>query len=147
MRSSFDNAFLLLTVLEGFTSDIKEDRGGKTIYGISSKWYPEDVKKMEGMSMEEAKEYAMEFYLREFWKPLRCDKLEEPLDTIHFIQSVNAPAPARKILNETTNWRDYLFKFIMYYSSIVNSNPSQGVFFRGWVNRVLKLWNTFYKDY
>jgi hypothetical protein len=142
----FDRAFTILCNLEGYISDIKEDRGGKTIWGIAERYYPEEVKKMSAMTPEQSKEYAKNFYFTNFWNFYRCSSLPRPYSIIFFCILVNSPKAALKAKNETDNWRDFLFKIQLYYSSLVDKDRSQSVFFRGWINRTHNLWNKFYKE-
>lgn len=142
-QENYNKAGDILFQLEGYSSNLKGDTGGRTIWGITEKWYPDEVKVMLNMSSEESKAYAREFYRREFWDKLGCDALEFPLDIIAFCQSVNSFEVAKKILNETKNWKDFLFNFQIYYSKLVEVKPQNKEFFRGWINRTLTLWNKF----
>lgn len=140
MKDNYDKAFLILCQLEGYSSNLKGDTGGRTIWGITEKWFPDDVKAMSGMNETQSREYAKVFFIREFWSKLGCDALPYPLDIVAFCQGVNSLAAAKKILAETNDWKDYLFKFQTYYSKLVDVKPANRDFFRGWINRTLSLW-------
>jgi lysozyme family protein len=141
MKESFDKAFDQLCIFEGYSSNLKGDPGGRTLWGIAEKYHPHEVALMLNMTPDDAKAYAKAFYEREYWDALGCDDLPAPLDAICFDTAVNpGPSVARKILNETRDWKDFLFKRLFYYSTDVQTHPEKEKFFRGWVNRCLTLW-------
>jgi len=142
--NDYSKAFSMLCRFEGYTSNLKGDKGGYTIWGVSERYFPEDVKNMAEMNSEASRQYALNFYKREFWDKLGCDNLEFPLNIIAFDTSVNCGIhTAKKFLNETKDWKDYLFKRIMYYSILVREKPDKIVFLRGWINRCVSLWIKF----
>jgi lysozyme family protein len=138
MKENFDQAFSILMQFEGGYSVNKNDPGGETNYGISKKAYPELA--IDKLTQEQAKA----IYLRDYWEPIGADDLPFPLDVIAFDTSVNCGLhTAQKILNETRDWKDYLFKRLFYYTAIVKEKPALRDFIRGWLNRVLALWAKF----
>lgn len=60
---------------EGHWSDHKRDRGGATMFGIASKRWPNDFAAMMALPPDKRRAFAIEFYRREFWTPLRVDLL------------------------------------------------------------------------
>jgi hypothetical protein len=132
----FDLAFDKLCELEGFNSNVKGDPGGRTIWGISERWSPEDVRKMLDMGKEEAKEYAKKFYYERFWRLYDDTKVTMAA----FLMGVNAPAPAIRAVKEGRTWEGLLIGYLEYYSTIVGKNPKLLKFLRGWCNRVVKVW-------
>jgi histone deacetylase complex regulatory component SIN3 len=144
MTENFYKAFELLLSLEGYRSDVHGDPGGRTIFGVTEKWYPEHIKAMETMTPDQARIYARDVvYKPLYWDKLNCDTLAYPLDIIAFCQGVNALNVARKILNETSDWKDFLFKFLSYYSRLCAEKPDLIKFLRGWLNRCVTLWLKF----
>lgn len=70
--SAFEAAFARTIQFEGGFSDDPNDPGGATKYGISSRSYPDlDVRTI---TLEQAKA----IYLRDFWEPASCDRLNDP---------------------------------------------------------------------
>lgn len=133
----YNEAFDLLMQLEGYHSDHTADPGGRTIWGISERYFPEDVKKMAEMSPEEAKEYAKQFYAKRFWK-----EFDDPLlSAVSFLVAVNTAVPILKVQKEGGGWRDVLLEAVEYYCNLVEKRPSLRQFFRGWINRI----NTIYQ--
>lgn len=148
MKENFDRAFDMVCQFEGYTSALKNDPGGLTIWGISEKWYPEEVKKMSSMSPNQSKEHAKQIYKREYWDKLDADNLSTPFDYIAFDTAVNCGVHvAKKILTEVVSskgdWKDYIFKRLLYYSILISSKPAMRDFLRGWLNRCLSLWGKF----
>lgn len=141
MKENFDRAFDQLCVFEGYSSNLSGDPGGRTLWGIAERYHPREIALMSAMSSDDAKAYAKAFYEQEYWEVLGCDDLPAPLDMICFDTAVNpGPTAARKILNETKDWKDFLFKRLLHYSMDVQAHPEREKFLRGWVNRCLTLW-------
>lgn len=81
----FRRAFDLLLGLEGGYVNDPRDRGGETKYGISARSYP-DIP-----IAEITPEMAAAIYLRDYWRPLRCDDFAaEPVAVAVFLFGVNA---------------------------------------------------------
>lgn len=145
MRENYERAFNMLCQFEGYTSDIKGDAGGYTIWGITERWFPKDIDAMKSMSPIKSREYAKLFYKREFWDPVGCDNHPLPIDIIAFDTAVNCGIKtAKKILIESKNdWKDYIYRRLFYYTLLVKEKPDQIKFLRGWLNRCLSLWMQF----
>jgi hypothetical protein len=139
MDSNYPKAFDTLMGLEGYCSNIKEDRGGLTIWGITERYWPEMVKQMKDLPPEDSKKLAYRFYYDKYWVPNHCDKRETPDDLITFCIAVNNG------MNQfdSTTWEGDLLGSIERYIQIVEKNPSQMKFFKGWMNRVVKLWRIY----
>jgi len=73
MNSKFEIAFRYLIDNEGGFSDDPDDSGGKTIFGIASKYHPKIYKEVYKMYKEKGRERALglakRFYYKEFWNP------------------------------------------------------------------------------
>jgi len=78
-RNNFDKAIKFTLLREGFISNDPNDMGGFTIFGISSRWYPKEVKELKRLidegKVEEAKKYAIEFYYKNYWLKAGCNKM------------------------------------------------------------------------
>ena len=135
MKESFTTAVAFALKWEKWRSDVPGDRGGHTIWGVSTRWFPEDVKKMEPMTEEESRAYAIEFYRREFWKRAGCDTLPYPVDWLTFDCAVNQGISlARSLAKRHTDYRDYLLARIKAYVDLT------GQVLEGWPNRCFDLW-------
>lgn len=138
MTETFPKAVAFVLKWEKWKSNIPGDKGGPTIWGVSSYWFPEDYKKMVGMSMEESREYAKEFYRREFWNQTGCDGWEWPLDILVFNCAVNQgkKLAISLLARSKDDWRDYLFRQMQAYVNI------KGQVMEGWLNRTIELYRT-----
>lgn len=146
-------AFNILLEFEGGLSDIKNDAGGLTKYGISQKAYPGlDIRNL-------TEEQARLIYEKDYWQKAGCDNLKPGLQYIHFDTAVNMGiATAVKLLqesaritqdgimgpdtiakSETVLPSEYLLYRLARYADIVEKNPLQLVFLKGWTNRVIRL--------
>jgi len=134
MRENFDRAFSILMDFEGGFSNDPNDRGGMTKYGISKKAYPqEDIQNITPAR-------AKELYLRDYWIPAGCDDLAYPWDIVVFDTAVNMGVGTAKLLSQGSSWQDVLLARAKRYVQIVGKNPSQNKFLRGWMNRIITLW-------
>jgi len=116
-ENNFDIAFEMLVCAEGTYSNVRGDRGGRTIYGITKRDYPLDfdrVYKVYKMGHYElAKHRAKIFYKREFWNPL-YDRISNKLAYKIFDLSVNrGKRTAIKTLQR-------VLKYILFYNLKVN---------------------------
>jgi len=72
--------FDILMRLEGVYSNDPMDKGGATIYGIASKYHPEDFNEVYELykngSTDDALKKAMQFYNDKFYIPIRANKIE-----------------------------------------------------------------------
>lgn len=95
MLGNFEPAFSHIIGAEGGYTNDPKDPGGETKYGISKRAHPgEDI---PNMTLKRAKE----LYLRDYWKPCRCDELPYPLDYYVFDAAVNQGCVAAiKMLQE-----------------------------------------------
>lgn len=83
--SLFDRAFMYLIHNEG-VGPVKQsqDPGGLTKYGISQRSYPH----INIANLTESQ--AKEIYRRDYWIPLRCDDIKDPVFAVKFFDtSVN----------------------------------------------------------
>lgn len=70
MNYTFDTEVEKVFLREGYRSDDPDDPGRLTIWGISHRSFPDDVRAMDQMGREEAKAYAKGIYKANFWD--RC---------------------------------------------------------------------------
>lgn len=141
--ADFNIAVKKLLIKEGGAtiSNLANDKGGLTKYGISSRAYPDiDIKKLTETD-------AQNIYKRDYWQLLELDvePIQESAEVI-FECAVNSGVKTAKVLLELckTELHDaapFLIKFkliqIVRYLHICNKNSSQRVFLRGWLNRIL----------
>ena len=164
--SHFDEAFDHVIGVEGGYSNIKEDNGGPTNWGItqdtlaSFRGKPVSANDVKNLSQHEAKL----IYRARYWNPLGCEEIQSKiLAMIIFDQGVNRGigAAARSIqklvgvkvdgmigpqtiaaINEKQGKQlalDFVFDAQEAYGRIVQYNNSQVVFIVGWLRRSHKL--------
>lgn len=138
----------------GFVND-PVDPGGVTKYGISQRANPDiDI---VGLTMQQ----AIDIYREKYFDRALCQYLQSPLEIIHFDGAVNHGVfRANMFLQQasalfsdgslTLRNVDYINKQtkydvvitniaairISFYQRIVQNNPSQGRFLKGWTNRI-----------
>lgn len=105
--ADFDKAFAYLTPLEGGYSDDPADRGGATRYGISLRFYRENVDKYAGEEdiQNLTRGEARDLYYLYFWEPLSLDQLDsQPVANRVFALAVHAGLrPAVRVLQRALN--------------------------------------------
>lgn len=130
---------------EGWNSNNKNDYGKRTIWGLCEKWEPKEVAIMSEMTEEESKEYATDYYYRNYWLKLNLEQFDIKLGLIIFNLSeamgmykemawiTNIPKEA------TLEW--ILLKAVKVRTERCNNDPTQREFLRGWINGILLLWD------
>lgn len=137
MRENFRKAVNFVILWEGYKTDDPDDPGGRTIFGISSKVYPQEVEEMWTLPKNEALIKAEEIYLNDYWIPIGCDAIQYQMDVIAFDTGVNMGINLAKVLiHDSYDPFDYLMRRIARYNDIAKNNPK---FLRGWLNRVIAL--------
>lgn len=146
-----NKAFKLLMVQEGISlTNMRNDRGGLTKYGIAQASHPTlDIAKL-------TEPEALTIYAGEYWGPAKCSALKSELQYMHFSCAVNCGvASANKILQRATrvpvdgiigdktlqaaqaiSIQDYAIEWAAHYKAIIDADPSQVVFQKGWTNRI-----------
>ena len=147
--NDFEKAVKFTLLREGFISNDPQDTGKLTIFGISSKWYPAEVAHLKKLinkgKIKEAKQYAIDFYYKEFWLKSGCNELPFPFNIIVFDTAVNCGrSRAKKCLSVYSDWKDYLFKRTEFYASLKSINAKKNL--RGWINRVVLLYKFVKKE-
>ena len=165
---TFDKAVDHIMSLEGGYVDHAVDKGGRTKYGITESRYPDED--IEGLTKDRAKM----LYLEDFWLKYSINDLPDlyrllimdmyvnhsPRGVALIVQrSINSKA-GRDVLSvdgifgEKTkralmSYRPELFRIMAfrvdYYHRIIKNDPSQKVFYVGWINRCLKLYAEIYE--
>jgi hypothetical protein len=137
MDERFQKAITFVLQMEGgYTDGSSGDLGGETKFGICKRAYPDlDIR---NLTVERAKE----IYRRDYWEKAGCDLLSWPLDLIVFDAAVNQGVSfAREMAHECRDAPAALMYRLKKYSAIVAGRPQSAKFFRGWVNRVLLLYD------
>jgi len=139
----FKEALQFILKWEGFISYDPQDPGGMTIWGISYRSHKDAVLEMELLldngDKDKAFEMAENIYYNDYWLKAGCDKLTFPLYIIHFDTAVNMGKGKAKELQGKADgdWKDYLLLRLYAYSKFDLAK----LYFRGWSNRVLDLYN------
>ena len=150
---NFDIAYKFTEQMEGGWSDVKEDRGGLTAWGISSKAHPEFF---EG---EPTKEKAIEIYRNDYWLANKCDQFNHNIPAVwlfdvsvnsgrtgvkHFQMAIGADIDgvigpqsiqaADKMQLVDINHQACRVRQ-NFHRQLAAGEPSQKKFLRGWLNR------------
>jgi len=126
---------------EGVISDDPHDTGGYTIFGISYKWFPEQVKHLKKLleegNIEGAIEFTKEFYYNAFWLRAGCDKVYRNLALCIFDTAVNCGiSRAKKIRDKSDDsWRIYLLERCDWNTQC----KTEKYHLRGWTKRIIRL--------
>ena len=131
-KSDFDRCLDFVLGSEGGLANVKNDHGGLTKFGISTRSYPDlDVR---SLTLSEAKE----IYRRDYWIAPGFDKLTWPTSLIIFDLAVNSGVPtAKRALKKYGTDPQTLIKYRRNrYVKIVANDPSQIKFLKGWNKRL-----------
>lgn len=162
MIENFDASFDHLIKSEGGYVWDKDDSGGETNLGVTkgawSSYLGREIEpgEMKALTRDDVKP----FYKKMYWDKLCCDDLPQGVDYVVFDFGVNAgTGRSAKFLQRAVGAvpdgaigpktlglvkemdADALLKAFgeqkeSFYNSIVENNPSQSKFLKGWLNRV-----------
>jgi hypothetical protein len=137
MRENFDIAFKITIGLEGKPSNLLNDPGGFTIWGLAKKYHP-------WITMNTTLDEAKKVYLEEYWLPAGCDEAPFPMDICLFDSQVNPqkdpalPGAGNKQLllqmKDKSDWKEYNLRRMIRYM-----HCSKHDFVLGHLCRVLRL--------
>ena len=140
----------------GFVND-PVDNGGMTYKGVCRKYYPnlimwnivdsviadngsiKDINRHLADSCKVANDIS-NIYRVEYWDKCNCDSFDYPLALCVFDTAVNmGVARAKAFLKQKSEPNEYLCLRAEYYKLIVEKNPKQEKFLKGWLNRIEEL--------
>ncbi len=129
--NSFRKAMGFVLKWEGGYSDLPDDAGGKTKWGISQRAHP--TLDIENLTPEQ----ALDIYAKEYWNPCGCDSIAFPLNVAVFDTAVNCgTSRAIRWAREAGDALGFLELRKQHYYGIINKNPTQVKFLNGWMNRL-----------
>lgn len=161
MSELYSKAFIFTMANEGGFSDHRRDKGGATLYGVSSKYFPAVFESLQNAKDEvEIHDILYKFYYNHFWNPLYEQIYDSKLAIRLFDLSVNiGMKPSVKLLQNASNvlgsrlildgnfgkgtlaavnvtkpYNEYVREVENYYRSLSDFD----VFGRGWINRLKK---------
>jgi lysozyme family protein len=163
---AFEAALPFILRWEGGFVDHPADPGGRTNKGVTQKVY-EAWRRRQGLPQRDVKliedAEVQAIYEAGYWLPPRCDLLAQPLGLVQFDTAVNmGPARAVRFLQRAVGCdadgdfgpgteravaacdagnavEKYCNIREAFYRQIVQNNPSQAVFLKGWMNRLNSL--------
>jgi lysozyme family protein len=130
----FDKCVDIVIRLEGGDL-LTSDAGGVTKYGISSKAHPAlDVR---SLTLEQAKD----IYRTEYWNACGAEFLTWPMSLAVFDCAVNqGVSVAVDIANDALDVSEVIVMRMARYSKLVENRKDLRQYFRGWISRLVKLW-------
>ncbi|WP_181708716.1 glycosyl hydrolase 108 family protein [Chthonobacter rhizosphaerae] len=138
----FEKAYKQTRAFEGGYANHPNDRGGATIFGISSKYWPEDFALVKSLvdqgRTDEAEAYTRDFYKKNFWDASGAENASPEMQPLIFDAAVNhgVGAAKRMFASAGSDPTAFLDARQGYMDQIVQNDPSQAVFQQGWQNRV-----------
>ena len=145
LDGSFEQAFKIVLASEGGFSNHKSDRGGATIFGIASKANPREYQAimecMERGDKNGAMKITMDTYRTKYWDKAGIDAIKDPAARlVAFDAAINHGAGyAAKMIGKTHDADEMLRIRATTYRNIIENDPSQQAFSKGWNNRLAKL--------
>jgi lysozyme family protein len=140
---SFDIALKYSLQFEGGYVNDPADKGGATNKGITKAVYDEyrtknslPIQSVKNISDKEVRD----IYYKQYWLASGCDKLSDKLAIVVFDMAINSGVSrAKRYLTLTQDPNKYLDLRAGFFKKIVQNNPSQQKFLKGWLNRVENL--------
>src|ERR1035437_9493413 len=144
--SPFLDAFHTTMGFEGGASNGKNDTGGPSIHGISSKWWPKDYAKQKALveagDTQGAHSPLLDFSKTNQWDTIPgIDKMDPALQKIVFDTAVNNGVPAAKkmLAKSEGDPSDLLAARAKADADIIKRNPEQAANLSSWTNRMTQL--------
>lgn len=144
-RVTFNDAMRFVEDAEGGFANVAGDRGGKTLYGITEKFYPkqhaEAMRLLETKGPRAARRYARNFYKNEFYNRVVTPDMSAAQAKVVFDTAVNSGHKTAKRLFKESGGDVNRFLQLReeYVQDIVRNDPSQEKFLQGWMNRINNL--------
>lgn len=139
MDNNFVKGLEFIRKWEGGWSNDKLDPGGKTMWGITEavylKHYPNN--RIEDATPDE----AANIYWEDYWLPSGAGEVPFYYGIVLFDTAVNCGVGRAKALDRIAKGdpEAYINARIQFYTRVVEKNPPQKKFFKGWINRVTDL--------
>lgn len=139
---SYERALAGVIGKEGGYANHPADRGGETIFGVSSRYFPEDVETLKTMAMagDQAgvNAHLKEFYRKNFWDQINTEGMAQDTAYAAFDTAVHHGVDtAKKLLEQSNGDAKALLKARQdYINGIIESDPTQQEFAQGWNNRL-----------
>jgi lysozyme family protein len=143
MQENFDKIMEFVFRWEGYKSDDPDDVGGRTVWGITERDYPDEFPAIWNMSKEDAKARAKVIFRRDYWDKVDGDNLTSGLDALVFDTAVNMGRYFAYQL-KPLNMNDAFMERMRRYTQIA-AQGNNIKFLRGWTRRVIDLYY-FIKD-
>ena len=138
MQENFEKIMVFVFDHEGWRSNDESDAGGRTVWGICERDYPNEVAEMWDLEKEASKTIAKTIFRKKYWDKIDGDNLPKGSDAIIMDTAVNMGVT---FANSLKNY-DYftaLIKRIERYVAIAATGKNIK-FLRGWVRRATDLY-------
>jgi hypothetical protein len=140
MAANFGKSMEFVLKWEGWHSDDPDDVGGRTVWGITERDYPEEFPALWDMGRDESREYVKTIYRRDYWDKVRGDDLPAKTDIVVMDSAVNMGVYFANQLARYDNFTA-IIKRIERYTEIAKANNGKNIkFLRGWIRRVVDLY-------
>lgn len=138
---NFEEAYHNTRKFEGGYSNHPADKGGATLYGISSNNWPKEFHKLKALvdsgQKDQAEVFTRDFYKKNFWDALDIENITPDMRAEVFDAAVNhGIGNAKKFLANSTSKEEFLNQRQDFINDIVKNDPTQKVFKTGWDNRI-----------
>jgi lysozyme family protein len=171
--SGFEDAIAYVFGEEGGLADHPDDRGGRTLYGITTLTWEDwrDRLGKPGTPVDACTpDDARVIYHRGYWLECKCDALPWPVSLCVFDAAVqHGPEQAAKLLQRALGVRDdgkigpmtqaavgganvaklvraLIRMRLLNYRAVLIKRPDQRVFGPGWIGRAMNLWARCIRD-
>ena len=128
----FDQSMRLVFANEGYFSNDPNDRGGPTMWGLSTNFLKSIGDDRDTRSI--LKEEAVEVYRANFWDPMRGDELPDPLAAMAFDAAVN---------HGVSGGTKVLQRAVVALGGAVGSSGSDGKLGPDTLDGILDAWDRF----
>jgi len=138
MTENFDKIMEFIFTWEGWKSNDPDDAGGRTVWGITERVYPEEFPALWDMSKEDSKVRAKFLFRRDYWDKINGDNLEKGKDAFIMDAAVNMGRYFAQQLKQYELNDAFMERLHRYIQIAAQGNNIK--FLRGWFRRVYGLY-------
>ena len=139
MQENFDKIMEFIFKWENWKSNDPDDAGGRTVWGITERIYPNEFPALWDMSKEESREYVKTIYHRDYWDKVNGDNLPKGTDAVVMDTAVNMGATFAEKLKGYDMMTATIERIKRYTEIAAIGNNIK--FLRGWIRRVVDLYS------
>jgi lysozyme family protein len=138
MTNNFDKIMEFVFKWEGWKSDDADDAGGRTVWGITERDYPNEFPALWNMTKEDAQVRAKFIFHQDYWDKIDGDNLPNGTDAVILDVAINMGRHFALQLKPLSMNDAFIERINRYVQIAAQGNNIK--FLRGWLRRTIDLY-------